>query len=112
MEIISEKIDGIGVLRLSGRMDATNAEEFADAGKKLVAEGVARIIADFTDLEYISSAGLRSILLLAKVAHVKKVTIAFSGMQAMVADIFKLSGFLSILVTYPDFDAALAAMKA
>ena len=44
--------------------------------------------------------------MLAKVAKVQSAAIAFCGMQGMVADMFKLSGFASILAIYPDAPTA------
>ena len=41
----------------------------------------------------------------------KGVALAFAGMRDMVSDMFKLSGFLTILSVHPDVPSALAALK-
>ena len=42
---------------------------------------------------------------------IKGVSLAFAGMRDMVSDMFKLSGFLTILSVHPDVPSALSALK-
>ena len=109
MDIQVTELNDIKVLAVKGRMDASSVADFDANWKKLLEAGAAKIIVDFSGLEYISSAGLRGVLMLAKTAKVKKAAIIFSGMQSMVADMFRISGFIAILQTAPD--AASAAKK-
>jgi len=60
MEIVITDEEGVTLLELSGRMDATTAAEFDNAVRALPRQG-ARLLIDMAGLEYISSAGLRSI---------------------------------------------------
>lgn len=69
------------------------------------------MVVEMSGLEYISSAGLRGILMLAKMTQMKGVKLAFAGMRDMVSDMFKLSGFLTILSVHPDVPSAIAALK-
>lgn len=91
-------------------MDATTVTQFDAEWKKVLEGGAKTLVIEMSGLEYISSAGLRGILMLAKMGNLKGASLAFVGMRAMVADMFKLSGFDSILKTYPDVDAAVDAM--
>ncbi|MCF0253239.1 MAG: STAS domain-containing protein [Duodenibacillus sp.] len=101
----------VTVITISGSMDATTVTAFDAEWKKQLTDGVKKIAVDMTGLDYISSAGLRGILMLAKVSRAKGASLAFFGMKAMVLDMFKLSGFLAILKIYPDRAAALAALQ-
>ena len=111
MQINTTLNDGISVTRISGRMDATTVAEFNEECQKLLKSGSGRIIIDLEGLEYISSAGLRGILTMGKACKTAGTALAFCSMQAMVADMFKLSGFTSILKVYPGLDEALAGMR-
>ncbi len=110
MQITTTIQDEVTVMAVAGSMDATTVTEFDAQWKKLLDEGTTKLVVEMSEVNYISSAGLRGVLMLAKVAKTKNVVLAFAGMRDMVADMFKLSGFLTILSTYPDKDAALAAM--
>ena len=111
MQISTTLKDGISVTRISGRMDATTVSEFNEECQNLLKSGSGRIIIDLEGLEYISSAGLRGILTMGKACKAAGTALAFCSMQAMVADMFKLSGFTSILKVYPSLDEALAGMR-
>ena len=111
MQIDTFVQDGVTVSKISGRMDATTVAQFNEECQKLLAAGAGRIIVDLEGLEYISSAGLRGILTMGKACKSAGTVLAFCSMQAMVADMFKLSGFTSILKVYPTLDDALAGMR-
>ena len=103
--------DGVTVMKVSGRMDATTVAAFNEECQKQLSSGSGHFIVDLGGLEYISSAGLRGILSMGKACKAAKAALAFCSMQAMVADMFKLSGFTSILTVYATLDEALAGMR-
>ena len=104
-EVKKEK--GVNLLSISGRLDASNAKDFENQIIQLVEEGETAFVSDFEKLEYISSAGLRAFLLLEK-----KLTgnghIYLCNLNEYVAEVFEISGFLSIFKTFPDLESALA----
>lgn len=87
----------ICILELNGRMDATTVSSFEDVCKENLEKGFEKILVDMSALEYISSAGLRGILLMEKTSKAKQVPLVFYGLQSMVYEVFKISSFLSIL---------------
>lgn len=109
MDILTETQVDASVIKLTGSLDAVTTSDFDTEWKARLDEGATKVVVDLSGVDYISSAGLRGVLMLAKTAKAKGVAIAFCGMQAMVADMFKLSGFSAILAIYPDVAAALAA---
>ena len=111
MQIDVNKQEGVTILKVSGRMDATTVTEFTEECQKQIKDGSGRFIVDLAGLEYISSAGLRGILTIGKTCKAAKAALAFCSMQAMVADMFKLSGFTAILSVYATLDDALAGMR-
>ena len=70
MEITS-KIDGdLSVLQLGGRIDATSSASLDHAVNAAIGGGIRHLVLDMSQVGYVSSAGLRSILLAAKNAKV------------------------------------------
>ncbi|MNR95564.1 putative anti-sigma factor antagonist BtrV [compost metagenome] len=94
------------VMTVSGRLDAVSAPEFE---RDCSGYSDARIVLDLSGLEYVSSAGLRSILTLAKQVKSGGGSLAIAGLNGLVKDVFEMSGFDSFLPLYSDLDAALAA---
>lgn len=82
-------------LAVSGRLDTTTAPEL-DAELKEALEGVTELVMDFSELEYISSAGLR-VLLTAQKTMNNQGSMELTGCNDTVKEIFEVTGFDSIL---------------
>ena len=82
-------------LKVSGRLDTTTAP---DLEKELLDQlkDVEELCIDFSDLEYISSAGLRVILSAQKVMS-KKGTMVLRNVRPEIMEIFEITGFSSFL---------------
>lgn len=80
----------------SGKLDAVTSDNFTEAVSAGL-DNTDNVIVDFKELEYISSSGLRSLLLIAKKAAAKKGFFAVCGLQGPVMDVFKMSGFDKML---------------
>lgn len=81
---------------ISGRLDAVSAPEW-EAKLLPLADAPGEVVLDLTDLEYISSAGLRIILMLAKRLQAKGHQLSITGMNDNVHHVFEMSGFLQII---------------
>ena len=112
MEIRVTEQDGINILSLSGRMDATTTPEFESTGRALLAEGKTQLVVDMADLEYISSAGLRGILGLVKAIKAVSGKLAFCSLQPMAAEVFRISGFNAMLTVRDSREDAIRALRA
>lgn len=80
---------------LSGRMDTNTAPQFEEEMKNSV-EGVKKLILNFENLEYISSAGLRVILSAQKIMN-KQGEMIIRNVNEVVSEVFEITGFLDIL---------------
>jgi anti-anti-sigma factor len=96
MEIATRKQGGAAVVSVTGRIDAVTAPEFEAKLAALIAAGDTVLLLDMNGLEYISSAGLRSILSTAKKLKAKEGKVLFCGLQGPVKEVFKISGFGSL----------------
>ncbi len=103
---MGRKMDFI-VVAVEGRMDAVSAPEFERFLNGLIADDVLRIIVDLEALDYISSAGLRSVLITAKKVQSKNGKILIASLRDTVKEIFEISGFSTIIPIYESVDAAL-----
>ena len=107
MEIQTAKEKNTVVVSVKGKIDAVTAPEFEKVLGKLIAEGENTFLLNFSGLEYISSAGLRSILSTAKQLKPKSGSILFCGLQGPVKDVFKISGFGTIFKIFETREDAL-----
>ncbi len=107
MEIKTAKEKNTVVVSVKGKIDAVTAPEFEEVLGKLIAEGEITFLLNFSGLEYISSAGLRSLLSTAKQLKPKSGSILFCGLQGPVKDVFKISGFGTIFKIFETREDAL-----
>lgn len=82
-------------VKVSGRLDTTTAPDLEAALKESL-EGIKDLNMDFSDLEYISSAGLR-VLLSAQKTMNKQGSMTVSGVNSTIMEIFEVTGFSDIL---------------
>jgi anti-sigma B factor antagonist len=85
------------------------AGALTDALAELVKGGRNRMVADFAGVDYISSAGLRALLGAMKDARHAGGDFRLAAIRADVQRVLELSGFMSILKTFPDVDSALGS---
>ncbi len=111
MEITTRKEKRIVVVSLQGRLDAVTAPELEKRLFALIDQGESLFLLNMKGLEYISSAGLRSILAAAKKLKEKQGKIVFGGLGGTVKEVFEISGFLSIFAAFDSEEAALGTME-
>jgi len=107
MDIQEETIDDATILVPLSRVDSATAKAFEARVIAAVGTGTARIIIDFSQLDYISSAGLRVVLVGAKMTRAPR-KFALCGMKPHIREVFDVSGFSKILAIHPDRATALA----
>ncbi len=110
MELSAKKDQGVVVMSVKGRMDAVTAPEFEKGFDPYISGGDRKFVADLAGLEYISSAGLRSILSTAKKIKAVNGQIVFASLSGMVKEVFDISGFGSMFEIYPTVNEAVAKL--
>ena len=103
MELQARRERNAMVILLKGRMDAVTAPEFEKSLSDFISKGEKTFLLNLNELEYISSAGLRSILATSKKLKDKQGKILFTGVRGPVEEVFKISGFQSIFKIF-DFE--------
>jgi len=108
-ELGHEIQNGVLILSPAKRIDSTTAQAFEEGVLALVTKLGNKVILDLSDLDYISSAGLRVILTTAK--HVKSSggNLTLCGLEGGVKQVMEASGFDSVFGVHSSIDDALAA---
>jgi len=124
MEITERATADIVTLGVSGRLDSTTAKTFEDTILGRIESGDRRLVVDLSQLDYISSAGLRVFALAGKrlknangklVLCGFKKTIPYNTLNRIpdpVREVFDTSGFSSIFPSYGSHDDAIEALQA
>ncbi len=111
MNIDSIKKDKAILLNVNGRMDAVTAPEFEKACEHWISLGEKNIILDLSALDYISSAGLRSVLSVGKKLRTLDGKLLLCNLGGMVKEVFEISGFASIFPMLESREAALEEVQ-
>jgi anti-anti-sigma factor len=109
MDIQSKQANEVTILSLNGSIDALTAPMITEYIQGLVAKGNIKLVADFSGVDYTSSAGLRVLLGAIKETRAQGGDMRLAGVQPDVLKVLNLSGFTNILKMYPDPDVAVAS---
>jgi anti-anti-sigma factor len=107
MDIKTSKIQNAILLGLAGRLDGNTAGLVENDFQKLIDAGETQFIFDLALVDYISSAGLRAVLIAAKKTKAVQGKLAFVRLPENVKEVFDMSGFSTILAIYATEDEAI-----
>ena len=99
------------IVSILGRLDAVSVGEFDKEMDEQIRKGESNIILDLSRLDYISSAGLRSVLSSSKRLKENRGTITLCGLHGGVKEVFDISGFSSIFTIYESLEIALKSVN-
>jgi anti-anti-sigma factor len=103
---------GVNVVRLSGRLDATTYEAAQPVILDALAKGADGMILDMGSLDFISSAGLRTMLIVWKQAAADSKRVAMIDVQPSIYKIFKIAALDKIFRFFDSEDEAIREMWA
>lgn len=105
------KKDGVIIIVPEGRIDTTTSKLFADELEKVKAASNHNCVMSFEKVDYISSAGLRNILMFAKYLKGVSGKFALCNLSSSINDVFKVSGFDKILNIVSKVEDAILLVK-
>jgi anti-sigma B factor antagonist len=111
MEYSSRRYADVIVAIPTGRIDHANADAFKRSLEPDLRAGPALVL-NLAGVEYISSVGLRALMIAAKDLHASQRKLAVAALQPVVAEILAISRFNLILDVFPSVRAALGTMSA
>lgn len=103
MDIVKKEQKGVVILAPSGRLDSNSAPDLEEEISLIKSEEDGHhLLLDFSNVEYISSAGLRVVLKTVKQRQAASRSLAVSGMQDHVREVFEIAGFDAYVSIFPD----------
>lgn len=83
------------VVELAGRLDTNTSPEFEKRIEPILKGDISKVKVDCTRLDYISSSGLRLLLMLHKNVKAKKGSLRLCGLNPTIREVFNVTGFAS-----------------
>ncbi len=109
MQIASTEVNGVTLIRVEGRMDAPAAPEAEDAFREVIDAGATRVVLDLSGVEYISSGGLRVIIMLMKSLEKARGRLIICNPSPFVSEVFEITHLSRRIPIYPNQEEALTA---
>ncbi|MFH1985577.1 MAG: STAS domain-containing protein [Pseudomonadota bacterium] len=115
MEVTSRQVSGITLIRIAGRIDHDHATALETALAPFLegpeADGRRPLLLDMAEVGFLTSAGLRVLMIAAKACKHQMRPMAIANLQPMIAEIVRISRFDLIIPVYPSTRAALKAVS-
>lgn len=102
MEITEKMAENCAIIGIKGRLDTTNYSILEKKLMELIDTGQTRLVVDLSGMDYVSSSGLRILLMALKRITVAKGKFALCSLQENIKEIFEISGFTNIFDIYAD----------
>ena len=109
MQIKEETRGGVLVVTAAGRLDSSSSSVL-EAVLPARVQTHEKVVLDLAEVPYVSSAGLRVMLIGAKAARAKGHKLVLTGLAPTVAEVFDISGFTSIFAIEADVESALVSL--
>ena len=109
MVIVKETVSDNCVLVPKPGVDSSSAAQFEEVLMEGVEATGGKVVIDCSELDYISSAGLRAVLIAAKLSKSKGGKLILCAMKRNIRKIFDTSGFTQLLPIVPSREEAMAA---
>ena len=115
MNVSTQRFGDVVVLKVAGRLDQDTCEAFRGDLSKVIEASAGRggaVVLDLSQLEYVSSAGLRCFMLASRQAKAQQGRVFVAALQPMVAEIFAISHFNLVFQVFPTVREALSGISA
>lgn len=110
MDITQDRMNGILILRVSGRLNVATWKTFEEKLLATIDAGEKRLVVDLSQVDHISSLGLQVFLLAAKRMGREGGNMVLCALKDHVKEIFEIAGFSSILSIYDSRDEAVKSL--
>jgi anti-sigma B factor antagonist len=111
MNVTSSTVEAITVIEASGSIDSKTAPEFERTAIAAI-QGQKEVIIDLTNVEFLSSAGLRVLLMIYRQIKTQSGKVVLVGTSEEIQDIMSNTGFLSFFITVDTLDEGIKTLKA
>jgi anti-sigma B factor antagonist len=111
VDICATQIEQTLIVSIEGSVDALTAEQAADFLRAQVDAGQTQFVLDLSQVDFLSSSGLRVILEYLKKSRERGGDLRLTGAQPGVGRTLEISGLVRILQSYPSVDEAVASLE-
>ena len=111
MELREHHVGRCVVVALEGRLDGAAGRALEASVLAMVGRGETSVVLDCAGLSYMSSAGIRTVLICARTCRENGGRIAIAGLRGGPLSVMELSGLLSVIAHHETVEAALAAAR-
>lgn len=111
VQVHADSVDGVSVVKLLGTIDGSSAPVAQEEIVPLLSPGC-RVVLDLSGVDFMSSAGLRLMLLIFRQVTSQGGKVALTGLSDDIKDTMALTGFLDFFTMADTVDAALQSVKA
>ena len=109
--VYTEQKDGASILNLGGRIDASNSGQIHERIMDEIESGCQTVIINFSQVSYISSAGLRILIYASKAMVKQSGSFYICSINKNIEKIFQISGLTGIFDIHPDVESCLQAVN-
>jgi len=109
LEISRDSLKRVELVKVSGRVDSSNAGELDSALKTTMEDGHHNLVLDLSEVNYMSSAGLRALIAALRECKKHRGDVRIANPSERVAEVLSLAGVDSLFQVYPDTTAAVGS---
>ena len=111
MEIIEEKQDDIMIITITERLDTLSSVTLEDKLLDTINKNQSKIIIDFSQLDFISSSGLRVLLTAGKQMKSAQGKLVLCSLKDHVKEVFDVAGFSMLFKMFSSREESIKDMK-
>jgi anti-anti-sigma factor len=108
MNIEHTSVDGVFVVSIAGSLDAPSAPQAEQTFTDLIQDGARKVLVDFSGMEYISSGGIRVVIMVHKALEKAGGALKLCSLSPFVADVFHTTHLAQVFDIHDDQENALA----
>ncbi|MCA9740654.1 MAG: STAS domain-containing protein [Deferribacteres bacterium] len=111
LEIVQSQQNDIAILSLQGRLDTNTSSSLETTLVDLVEKSQKKLLLDLSALEFISSSGLRVLLMIAKRVKGMDGKMVLTSLKSNVQNVFEMAGFTMLFTILPSNEKAIEALQ-
>jgi anti-anti-sigma factor len=109
MDLTAQQIDQTTIVSIRGSVDALTADDLTSFLETQLRNNQKQLVIDLSRVDFVSSSGLRSILIVLKQSRQEKGDLRLAAAQPGVENVLEMAGFTRILKTYATVEEAAAS---
>lgn len=110
MELTTKDTGNACIVELEGSLDTNSANDAHVKLEEIIDAGAVNLVINVDRIDFISSSGLRVLLAIAKTLSARKGTLILTNLNETVREVFRISGFDSILTVCQSEEEALSRL--